>query len=57
MSDQRWIVRTWTNGEQDFQEDSFPSKALALDYAEGSRLHGYEATVEQRQPDLFEATA
>jgi hypothetical protein len=54
MSEGRFIVRTWTKGEQDFQEDGFDTEALALEYAEGSRLHGYEAKVEERQPSLFE---
>ena len=53
MSDGRFIVRTWTKGEQDFQEDAFDTDADAIEYADGSRLHGYEAKIEQRQPDLF----
>jgi hypothetical protein len=57
LSGQRFIVRTWTKGEQDFQEEAFVAEAAANDYAEGSRIHGYEATVEERQPDLFGAPA
>lgn len=56
MTPRRFIVRTWTAGEHDFEEAAFDLEAEALDYAEGSRLHGYEATVEERQADLFEAT-
>lgn len=53
MLDRQFIVRTWTKGEDDFQEEAFDAEALALEYAEGSRLHGYEAEVKEQQPDLF----
>lgn len=57
MSGQRFIVRTWTKGEQDFEEEACETEADAKEYAEGSRLHGYEATIEERQPDLFGVAA
>jgi len=53
MSEIKFVVRTWTKGEQDFQEDQFDTEALAIEYAEGSRLHGYVAEVKEQQPDLF----
>ena len=53
----QFIVRTWTKGDTDLQEDSFPTAELANQYAEASILHGYEAEVSERQPDLFEVAA
>lgn len=55
MSDQRFIVRTWTAGDTDFMEDAFDTHALAAEFADGSRLHGYEVEVREQQPDLFGA--
>ena len=57
MSERRFIVRTWTKGEQDFEEEPFAAIQDAIEYADGSRLHGYEAKIEERQPDLFGVTA
>lgn len=53
----KFIVRTWTKGERDIEEQAFDTAELAEKYAKGSRLHGYEAVVEERQPDLFEVAA
>lgn len=52
-----FIVRTWTKCQQDFREDSFDTEDKAIEYADGSRFNGYEATVEERQADLFEEAA
>jgi len=53
----KFTVRTWTKGESDYQDDDFDTLAQANEYADGSRLHGYEATVSEKQPDLFGALA
>jgi len=57
VSNQRFIVRTWTKGDTDVVVDKFDTHELATEYADGSRLHGYEAEVFAQQPDLFNAVA
>ncbi len=53
----QFICRTWTKGESDVQQETFDNQADALEYAKASRLHGYEAEVSEKQPDLFEAVS
>jgi len=49
-----FIVRTWTKGENDLQEDQFSTEREAIEYAEGSKLHGYEVEMSEKQPGLFD---
>ena len=53
----QFIVRTWTAGESDLQEDAFATEAMAREFAKDSRLNGYETEVVERQPDLFQGAA
>lgn len=54
MSTIHFQVKTWTKGRDDLEVKFFASKFDAVEYAEGSHLHGYEIEVSEVQPDLFD---